>query len=361
MIFKKKSFLAIATMFVASMMLFMVGCSEDETPITGNKFTVSFNSNGGSSVSSREVNENALVTKPADPTKDGHTFAGWYKEAGLNNAWNFSSDRVTSNITLYARWVEAVDIGSSARVYAFDEGGNQTVITTGGPSGNAWSSTEASMSMVLGDGTMTAAFDANAASLVAGGGLAGSYYASIGTPFLDFVNNVAPALDFSGLESIRFKASIKGALFITIESPAVTNWAQWGWKVGEEWSESIDWKDYDVTLLVSEMVGPGWGIGNVSHTVAMQQAQSLVLNLVTSPPFSATRVDFKIDEIWLNFAEGTVPAELGSGSHIVLLDNFERRPNDYGVDDWTNQNALSIRDIENAGTWFAIASDNRPE
>jgi|GEM_PF-4847433 len=109
MIFKKKSFLAVATMFVASMMLFMVGCSEDETPITGNKFTVSFESNGGSLVSPREVNENALVVRPADPTKDGYRLAGWYKEAGLNNAWNFSSDRVTGDITLYARWVEVVE------------------------------------------------------------------------------------------------------------------------------------------------------------------------------------------------------------------------------------------------------------
>lgn len=71
---------------------------------TGTKYTVTFNSNGGSAVASQEVSSGGLVTRPADPTKSGLTFGGWYKEAGLTTAWNFASDTVTSNITLYAKW-----------------------------------------------------------------------------------------------------------------------------------------------------------------------------------------------------------------------------------------------------------------
>jgi uncharacterized repeat protein (TIGR02543 family) len=71
---------------------------------TVTKYTVTFNSNGGSAVAAQEVSSGGLVTKPADPTKSGLTFAGWYKEAGLTTAWNFASDTVTSNITFYAKW-----------------------------------------------------------------------------------------------------------------------------------------------------------------------------------------------------------------------------------------------------------------
>ena len=67
---------------------------------------MSFNSNGGSAVSSQSIYYGSLVTQPTAPTRTGHTFAGWYKESALTNAWNFSSDVVTGNTTLYAKWTE---------------------------------------------------------------------------------------------------------------------------------------------------------------------------------------------------------------------------------------------------------------
>ena len=47
------------------------------------------------------------VTEPAKPTKDGYTFAGWYREVACMTPWNFGSDEVTGNITLYAKWIPA--------------------------------------------------------------------------------------------------------------------------------------------------------------------------------------------------------------------------------------------------------------
>jgi uncharacterized repeat protein (TIGR02543 family) len=41
---------------------------------------------------------------PTAPTKSGYTFEGWYKEATLTNAWDFETDTVTEDITLYAKW-----------------------------------------------------------------------------------------------------------------------------------------------------------------------------------------------------------------------------------------------------------------
>ncbi len=72
-------------------------------------FTVSFDSNGGSQVSSAVVEEGTLATKPADPTKDSGDatkvaiFDGWYNG---ETAWNFDTDMVTANVTLTAKWVE---------------------------------------------------------------------------------------------------------------------------------------------------------------------------------------------------------------------------------------------------------------
>jgi uncharacterized repeat protein (TIGR02543 family) len=68
-------------------------------------YTVTFNSNGGSTVADiPNVTSGATITKPTDPTKDGYTFGGWYKEAGLTNAWNFTTDTVTVDIALHAKW-----------------------------------------------------------------------------------------------------------------------------------------------------------------------------------------------------------------------------------------------------------------
>lgn len=62
--------------------------------------TVTFNSNGGSSVIAQEVEEGKKATKPADPTKGEETFLGWYLDGQL---YNFDSP-VYFDITLEARW-----------------------------------------------------------------------------------------------------------------------------------------------------------------------------------------------------------------------------------------------------------------
>ena len=70
------------------------------------KFTVSFNTDGGSSVASQTVNAGEKVTKPADPTKANNVFAGWYCDANLTEAYDFNAP-VLSDLTLYAKWTAA--------------------------------------------------------------------------------------------------------------------------------------------------------------------------------------------------------------------------------------------------------------
>lgn len=71
-----------------------------ETEKIPNVFTVTFNSDGGTSVNSQSVTEGQKVTAPANPTKNGYTFAGWYNG---NTKYDFSSS-VTGNLTLTAKW-----------------------------------------------------------------------------------------------------------------------------------------------------------------------------------------------------------------------------------------------------------------
>jgi uncharacterized repeat protein (TIGR02543 family) len=74
------------------------------------RFTVSFESDGGSVVDDQTVEDGKKATKPADPTLEGHIFEGWYKELALTNLWNFDHDIVNANMTLYAKWVPQMKI-----------------------------------------------------------------------------------------------------------------------------------------------------------------------------------------------------------------------------------------------------------
>ncbi len=65
---------------------------------------VTFNTNGGSAVSEIYANPNQTIVQPANPTRTGYTFGGWYKDATLNTPWNFTTDVVTAPMTLYAKW-----------------------------------------------------------------------------------------------------------------------------------------------------------------------------------------------------------------------------------------------------------------
>jgi uncharacterized repeat protein (TIGR02543 family) len=79
------------------------GGSSAVTPPPAVTYTVSFNSNGGSAVTSQSVTENTIATAPTAPTKTGYTFAGWYSNADLTAAFNFAT-AITANTVLYAKW-----------------------------------------------------------------------------------------------------------------------------------------------------------------------------------------------------------------------------------------------------------------
>lgn len=69
------------------------------------KYTVKFNTDGGSLIKSQNIGKNALVAKPDDPEKEGYVFDGWYTDKDLTNAYDFEM-KVIKSFTLYAKWIE---------------------------------------------------------------------------------------------------------------------------------------------------------------------------------------------------------------------------------------------------------------
>ena len=69
-------------------------------------YTVTFNANGHGTAPAAltGVTSGSTISAPTAPTESGYTFGGWYKEAGCTTAWDFASDTVTANTTLYAKW-----------------------------------------------------------------------------------------------------------------------------------------------------------------------------------------------------------------------------------------------------------------
>ena len=74
------------------------------------KYTVTFNSNGGSEIDPLiNIEKGFKITKPLNPTKDEtntekYTFKGWYKDSNFTDAFDFENDTIEANITLYAKW-----------------------------------------------------------------------------------------------------------------------------------------------------------------------------------------------------------------------------------------------------------------
>ena len=98
-------------------------------------FTVAFDTQGGSSVESYTVINGKTAYAPADPTKDGHVFLGWYSDSALTVPYAFSQNAVSSDITLYAKWAKAQDGINEYLVdfeLGFDTEGMEAIRTVGG-------------------------------------------------------------------------------------------------------------------------------------------------------------------------------------------------------------------------------------
>ena len=130
-------------------------------------FTVNFDSDGGSVVDSKTVEQDSKVAKPDDPTKDGFSFVAWYNG---DSPYNFD-ELVTEDLNLKAVW-ESVSVSVSAlslnkETLELIEGQQETLTATIEPDNATdksvlWMSSESSVAAVDANGVVTAIAAGNA-------------------------------------------------------------------------------------------------------------------------------------------------------------------------------------------------------
>ena len=71
-------------------------------------YQVTYDSRGGSAVTGQTVLSGEKASQPENPTKAGCTFDAWYRDAQFVEVWDFASEVVNADITLYAHYTNDV-------------------------------------------------------------------------------------------------------------------------------------------------------------------------------------------------------------------------------------------------------------
>ncbi len=106
-----KRFLQFLTMLPVLLLPLVLcnGCEEASKEVDESEeiatYTISFETNGGSTISAFKVESGSKITQPTDPTKDGYSFDNWYSDTALTQRFDFAL-LIIEDITIYARWVE---------------------------------------------------------------------------------------------------------------------------------------------------------------------------------------------------------------------------------------------------------------
>ncbi|MDE6617978.1 MAG: leucine-rich repeat protein, partial [Clostridiales bacterium] len=128
---KRFKLIAMILTCVLCLAFVLTGCnnSNDEGGNNGTYYTVAFDSMGGSSVESQRILEGNPVKNPDAPKRENYSFLGWYKSTDENaDEWKFSTDRVNSNITLYAKW-QSNETQTTTESLTYQQNGNGYVVT----------------------------------------------------------------------------------------------------------------------------------------------------------------------------------------------------------------------------------------
>ncbi len=139
---KDKRFLLLALSLLCLVLIFVLcGCSSSQQDLDG-MHIVEFQLNGGlldkgstlvEDKISHAYEPDSLVIDIANYEnysldKTGFVFEGWYSDEALTNKWDFSTDRVTGDCTLYAKWEKAIVYSYS--VILINQDKTETVLGT---------------------------------------------------------------------------------------------------------------------------------------------------------------------------------------------------------------------------------------
>ena len=65
---------------------------------------VTFQTNGGTKVTTQKIPNGGKATKPSNPSKTSFDFGGWYEDEALTKPFDFENTTITEDTTVYARW-----------------------------------------------------------------------------------------------------------------------------------------------------------------------------------------------------------------------------------------------------------------
>ena len=67
-------------------------------------FTITYDSCGGTDITSDNQMYGELLDEPEVPTREGYVFTGWYIDSSCYELWDINNDIIESDMTLYAGW-----------------------------------------------------------------------------------------------------------------------------------------------------------------------------------------------------------------------------------------------------------------
>lgn len=160
------------------------------------KLVITFEPNNGDNMQVDWKKEGATLSAPtSEPTKEGHTFEGWYYDNnGVNTKWNFETDKARYTMTLTAKWkantynvtVKDDGNGTASAAPASARMGAEVSLTATPNSGYHFKKWEVvpekvkiennKFTMPADDVTVKAIFERNASSGGSGGGGGGTTY-----------------------------------------------------------------------------------------------------------------------------------------------------------------------------------------
>lgn len=229
-------------------------------------YTVTFETNGGTSVSSQTVAANTTINKPVEPTKTDYTFTGWYLDSACSNLVSFPY-KVTGNVTLYARWISSGNVVKVTGVkliqasHTFDSVGSAIDLDYAIEPTNAtnksvsWSSNDSSVATVSG-GKVTAVSAGSAKITVTTDD--GGYIATCDVT----VGNATKALK---------RLIVEKAASSTESAPAFTATAYYSDGTNEDVTTSATWNSTETTVATVSggkvtLVEAGKTVISASHT-----------------------------------------------------------------------------------------------
>ena len=113
----KKTWTILLTLaLVAMLVLALVACDNADSA----EYTVTFDSKGGSEVAPIKAAAGAQISAPANPTREGFEFSGWFESTDGGNTLAESAFAFAympgKDVTLYAKWAAVSEVGKKYAV-----------------------------------------------------------------------------------------------------------------------------------------------------------------------------------------------------------------------------------------------------